>query len=129
MSKPFRLTPYVAPEADLHVAVADALRYLLPKEAVFTSWDLANAASAVEGARKKRRHCLPGWPDAGVFYRGTLVLIELKRERGGVLSRDQRDLHAKLAAANFPVAVCRSVSEVLRVVSIAGIPLRGQIAA
>src|SRR4051812_13080896 len=127
--RPFRLTPYIPPEADLHVAVADALRVLLDPSAVFTSWDLANAKSAVEGARKRRRGCLPGWPDLGIWWGGKLVLIELKRERGGVLSRKQRELHAKLAAADFPVVVCRSVHQVLDAVAAAGIPLRGQVAA
>lgn len=129
MSKPFRLTPYVAPEDDLHQSVADALRYLLPGDAVWTTWELRNAASVAEGARRKRLGALPGWPDLGIWWRGILVLIELKREKLGVLSPTQRELHAKLAAADFPVAVCRSVPEVLRVVSVAGIPLRGQIAA
>jgi hypothetical protein len=126
----FTLTPYIPPEADLHVAVADALRVpTRPARAVFTSWDLANAKSAVEGARKRRRGCLPGWPDLGIWWRGKLVLIELKRERCGVLSPKQRELHAKLAAADFPVVVCRSVHQVLDAVAAAGIPLRGRVLA
>jgi hypothetical protein len=125
----FKLTAPVAPEHELHVAVGDALHYLLPSDAVFTSWDLANAKSAIEGARKKRRYCVPGWPDVGIWWRGTVVLLELKRGRGGALSEAQRALHPRLAAAGFPVAVVRSVPEALDAVAAAGVPLRGRVAA
>lgn len=126
--RPFRLTSPIPDEHSLQVAVGDALRVLLPQGAVFTSWDLANSASAAEGARKKRRHCLAGFPDLGVFYRGRLVLIELKRERYGALSQAQRALHPRMEAAGFPVEVCTSVQDVLEAVSRAGIPLRGRVA-
>jgi hypothetical protein len=125
----FRLTAPVAPEDELHQACADALRYLLPKDAVLNTWELRNASSAVEGARRKRLGALPGWPDLGVLWRGKVVLLELKRERGGVLSPAQKALHPKLAAAGFPVAVCHSVVEALDAVTAAGIPLAGRVAA
>jgi hypothetical protein len=124
----FKLIPYVAPEADLHVSVADALNYLLPQEAVFTSWDLANSASAVEGARKRRKSCLAGWPDLGIAFRSRLILIELKRSRYGQVSAVQRELHARLEDAGFPVVVCCSVEDVLATVARAGVPLRGRLA-
>ena len=128
-ARPFRLTSYVPPENELHQACADALWRLLPSDAVWTTWEARNAASAAEGARRKRLGLLPGWPDAGVFYRGRLVLLELKRSRYGVLSPAQRELHPRLAAAGFPVAVVRSVPEVLDALSAAGVPLRGRVAA
>jgi hypothetical protein len=124
----FKLTHPVPPEHELQVAVGDALRVLLPGDAVFTSWDLAGFVSAAEGARKKRRHCLAGWPDMGVAWRSRLVLIELKRSRYGVLSKAQRELHPRLENAGFPVEVCCSVEDVLETVSRAGIPLRGRVA-
>ena len=128
-SPPFRLTAPITPEDDLHAAVADALRYLLPTDAVFTTWELRNASSAIEGARRKRLGALAGWPDCGVFWRQRVALLELKRERGGVLSPAQRILHPRLADAGFPVAVCRTVVEALDAVSARGVPLRGRIAA
>src|SRR4051812_14996462 len=93
--RPFRLTPYVPDEHELQIAVGDALRILLPDGALFTSWDLAGSSSAAEGARKKRRHCLAGWPDMAVLWRSRMVLIELKRSRYGSLSAVQRQLHAR----------------------------------
>ncbi len=125
----FRLTAFVAPEDDLHQAVSDAFRVLLPKDAICTTWELRNAASAAEGARRKRLGALAGWPDLGVFHAGRVVLLELKRERGWALSPAQRALHPRLAAAGFPVAVCHTVVEALDAVSAAGIQLRGRVAA
>jgi hypothetical protein len=125
----FRLTAPVAAEDELHASVADALRYLCPSDAVVNTWELRNASSAVEGARRKRLGALPGFPDCGVFWRGRLVLLELKRSRGGQLSPAQKALHPRLEAAGFPVAVVRSVPEALDAVAAAGVPLRGRVAA
>ena len=128
-TRPFRLTEFIPPENDLHKAVADALDYLLPADAVWTSWELANASSAVEGARRRRNGCRAGFPDCGVFWRGRVVLLELKRARHGQLSPAQRELHPRLERAGFPVAVCRSVPEALEAVRAAGVPVRGGVAA
>jgi hypothetical protein len=127
-ARKFKLTAFIPPEDDLAFSVCQALRGLLPQDAIFVAFDLSNARSAIEGARKKRLGCVAGFPDCSVWWRGKLVLIELKRERGGVLSPKQRELHAKLEAAEFPVCVCRSVPEVLEVVAAAGIPVRGRVA-
>ncbi len=126
-AKPFRLTRPVPAEDDLAAAVAHALAILLPADAVFTAWDLSNSRNAIEGARKKRLGCLAGWPDCSVWHAGRVVLLELKRERGGVLSEAQKRLHPRLADAGFPVAVCRTVVEALNAVSAGGVPLRGRI--
>jgi hypothetical protein len=125
----FRLTAPIAPEDELGASVNSALAYLAPSDAIITAWDLSNARSAIEGGRKKRLGCLAGWPDMGVFWRGRLVLLELKRSRGGQLSPAQRALHPRLEAAGFPVAVVRSVPEALDAVAARGIPLRGRVAA
>lgn len=128
--RPFRLTPFVPPEDELHQSVADALwSGLLPSDAVWTTWELRNAAGQIEGARRKRLGALPGWPDIGVLWDGRLVLIELKRSRYGALSEAQRALHPRLHAAGHPVAVCRSVPEVLDTLRGRGIPVRGRCAA
>jgi hypothetical protein len=129
VTAPFRLRAYVPPEDELHQAVRHAMRVLLPSDAVFNTWELRNANSAAEGARRKRLGALPGWPDCGVFWRHHLVLIELKRSRDGRLSDAQRELHPRLADAGFPVAIARTVEQALDAVAAAGIPLRGRVAA
>lgn len=127
-ARAFKLTAPVVPEDDLHAAVADALRVLLPNDAVLNTWELRNAASPAEGARRKRLGALAGWPDLGVFWCGRVVLLELKRYRG-YCSPAQRALHPRLAAAGFPVVICRTVVEALDAVSAHGVPLRGRVAA
>ena len=124
-----KLTAPVVSEDDIGATVAHAFAVLLPADAVFTGWDLSNARSAAEGARKKRLGCLAGWPDCSVWWRGRVVLLELKRSRGGQLSPAQKELHPRLAANGFPVVVVRSVVEALDAVSAAGVPLRGRVAA
>lgn len=125
----FRLTAPVTPEDELHFAVYCALRVLLPASAVINTWELRNARDAIEGARRKRLGAVAGWPDMGVFWNGRLALLELKRERGGVLSPAQKLLHPRLKDAGFPVAVCHTVVEALDAVSAAGIPVRGRVSA
>lgn len=127
-ARPFRLTSPVAPEHDLQAALGDALARLLPKGTLFNSWDLANSKSAIEGALKKRRYCLKGWPDCSVWWDGKVALLELKRP-GGYLSPAQRELHARLAAAGHSVAVAHTVPEALNMLAAAGVPLRGRVAA
>jgi len=129
MSAAFRLTELIPDEDELHDAVRHALAVLAPSEAVINTWELRNAASAIEGARRKRLGALPGWPDLGVFWQGHVALLELKRRRHGQLSAAQRELHPRLAAQGFPVSVCRSVPEALAAVRSAGIPLRGSVVA
>ena len=126
--RPFRLRAPVVPEDDLAATVARALPILLPSDAVFTGWDFSNAGP-IEGARKKRHGCIAGWPDCGVFWRSRAVLLELKRQRGGVLSGAQKDLHPRLATAGFPVVVCHTLIEALNAVEAAGVPLRGRVSA
>jgi hypothetical protein len=126
VTKPFRLTAPVIAEDELHAATWQALRILVPPDAVVTTWELRNAKDAIEGARRKRLGALPGWPDMGVFWAGRVVLLELKRERGGYLSPAQRELHPRLALAGFPVAVCHTVVEALDAVAL-HIPLRGRL--
>ena len=125
----FKLTAPIAPEDELHASVWAALSYLCPSDAVVNTWELRNASSAIEGARRKRLGALPGWPDIGVLWRGRLVLLELKRSRGGQLSPAQKLLHPRLDATGFPVAVVRSVDEALAAVRAAGVPIRGRVAA
>src|SRR4051812_11105937 len=128
-ARPFRLTPYVPPEDDEHVALAHALHVLLPPGCFWTSHELRNAKSAAEGANRKRRGCRAGFPDLTVWYRGRVYPFELKRRAGGAVSPAQKVVHAEMAAAGFPVHVCKRPEDVLDVLRREGVPLRGQVAA
>jgi hypothetical protein len=126
--KPFRLTELVAPEDDVHFTIWCGLRRLLPADAVVNTWELRNAVSAAEGARRKRLGAQAGWPDMGVFWQRRVAFLEIKRARGGVLSPAQRDLHGRLQHNGFPVAVVRDLPQALDAISAAGIPVRGRVA-
>jgi len=79
-----------------------------------------------------------GWPDILIVHRGVFG-IELKTEvgrlsktrisrfgRSGVrLIVGQADMHVRLRAAGMPVAVCRSLEDVLAALRGWEIPLRG----
>src|SRR5208282_3113881 len=105
------------PEDDLHLSVRDCLSIAIAAPGVASNdgvmWftvEMRNARDAIEGAKRKRKGVVAGVPDIWVFYRGTVLAIELKR-RGGGRSKAQRDLHAQLNACEIPVLVCRSVEE------------------
>lgn len=55
-----------------------------------------------------------GWPDRLVALDGELILVELKRPRGGRLSDVQRALHRKLGSIGVHVLVIRSKEDVDR---------------
>lgn len=67
-------------------------------------------SKAIAQARAKSLGMMPGFPDLAVFWRGKLLLIEVKAPSGR-LSDAQKSCHAALAAQGFPVAVARSVDE------------------
>ncbi|QEH97310.1 VRR-NUC domain-containing protein [Gluconobacter thailandicus] len=115
------------PEDRLHEQVWDALRYALPSDAVCTSHE-NRQNGAREGARRKRRGCLAGWPDIQILWRGRTYLIELKALRG-TLSDAQREMHARIEAAGVCVAVCRSVDDVFSALTEWGFELRAEVAA
>lgn len=63
-----------------------------------------------EAARMKGEGVRKGWPDyllamARQGYHG--LYIELKRQRGGSVSADQRDVHKMLRAEGYRVEVCK----------------------
>lgn len=115
------------PEDRLHEQVWNALRYSLPADAVFISHE--NRQNGIrEGARRKRRGCLAGWPDIQIIWNSRTYLIELKAP-GGSLSSVQRDMHERIERAGVPVAVCRSVDGVLNYLSACGLSMRGEVMA
>lgn len=137
--KPFRLTPPVAPEDDLHQAVAQTLDKLLLPPAVWCSYPAGHIALTGQQAAKLTRMGLKrNWPDVLVLH-GMLHGIELKR-RGGRLSitrtvrtrrgalrvvEGQREAFPRLEAAGMKLATCETLDAVLAQLVAWGIPLRG----
>lgn len=60
--------------------------------------------------------CVAGWPDLMVVAGGRCLLIEMKTA-DGVLSKAQKEVHAKLAAQGTSVVVVRSLEGFQQVVN------------
>jgi hypothetical protein len=147
MTRPFRLTPPELPEADLQAAVARVLDVaLLPPSFWFSAAIGACRLTPQQAAALARAGVKRGLPDLFVIAppMGRLYGIELKRQRNGYLSKSrvvrtkrgsprilvgQVERFAELEAAGVPVAIARSVADVLAALQQWGIPVRGRVAA
>lgn len=76
-------------------------------------------------AKLKWLGLLPGMPDLGLLWTRGHGFIETKSERG-VLSDDQKSVHAILRAKGHNVEVCRSADDAIRVLTGWSIPSRIQ---
>jgi hypothetical protein len=78
--------------------------------------------------KMKRAGAVKGWPDIFVAvpcidwtgveqveYHG--LFIELKRQRGGVVSQEQKAIHELLRDQGYRVEVCSGAEEAIRVIS------------
>lgn len=141
--RPFRLTAPEPPEAELQANVGAALdALLLPPSFWFSAAIGATRLTPQQAAALSRAGVKRGLPDVFVIAppTGRLYGIELKRRRGGQLSKTkvvrtrrgsprvlvgQVDRFAELEAAGMPpIAICRSVDEVLRKLQEWGVALR-----
>jgi hypothetical protein len=143
-SRPFRLSPLVIPEQDLHETVAKLAYRVIEPPAQWAFYPAgAIQLSAAQVAKLVRMGLRRGWPDFLVLH-GNFYGIELKRY-GGQLSHTrivrtkrgtprvlegQADVFPALIAAGMKeIAVCHTVEEVVATWERWGIPLRGRIAA
>ncbi len=67
----------------------------------------------------------PGFPDLTCYWNGGHLLIEVKREKGGVVSDAQKALHERLSAIGWPVSIVRSQDEAHAALCAAGAPCVG----
>ncbi|KXV48735.1 hypothetical protein AD945_06180 [Gluconobacter albidus] len=114
-------------EDRLHQHIWNALQFILPAGAVPQSFE-NRQNGAREGARRKARGCLPGWPDLGIVWNERTYYIELKAPKGR-LSPEQKVKHAELRAAGAKVGVCRSLDEVIDFLRSVGMPVRAEVMA
>lgn len=135
----FRLKRPIAPEEELHEAVAKALTFLVKPPAMWSTFPAGHVQLPAHAAARLVRCGLKrGWPDIILIHQGRPYGLELKRE-GGRLSRTyltrvrsgawiervgQADVFPRLEAAGMLIAVCASVDEVLAALRGWGVPLR-----
>lgn len=129
----------MAPEADLHAAVAAALEVLLLPPAAWTTFPAGHMPLPAAYAAKLARLGLKrGIPDILLWHDGRCFGVELKRP-GGRLSRTktrrtrsgalrviegQADVFPRLEAAGMKIATCDSVPAVLAALAGWGVPMR-----
>jgi hypothetical protein len=138
-ARPFRLTAPEPDEDQLHAQVAVGLRKLCRPEVEWTTFPAGNVPLPPEYAAKLARLGLQrGWPDILIVYAGVFG-IELKvkgrglsktrmvRTRSGALRvlEGQEDVFPRLEAAGMPIAVCRSLDDVIDALAGWNIPMIG----
>lgn len=103
-------------EDRIQKAVVDYFRIQHPEYIVFA---IPNGGSrnVREAAKLRRCGVLAGIPDLCVLTPEKPIFIEIKTE-GGRLQQSQKDLHPKMEALGYPVAVCRSIDDVKEVLAL-----------
>ena len=111
------------PEEMLQRATASYLDLALPNDAVWFHPPNGGARSKAEAGIFKAMGVKAGVPDLIIIYRGRVVAIELKGEKGR-LSPAQKEMHAQLSLAGALVYTAMSVEHVEGFLRGAGVPLK-----
>ena len=111
-----------APEAALHIEVANYLRHACGP-GVFATTFPAGGGGAARGGKLKGMGLRAGVPDWLIVHDGRALLVELKTKTGRV-SEVQASAHHDLVMAGAQVAICRSVDDVEAALRAWGVPLR-----
>jgi hypothetical protein len=85
---------------------------IVPNAFVFAI-ETGGARIKSEAVRLRARGVRAGTPDICAIYQGTARFIEMKRERGGVVSDAQNYVHALIRAAGCEVVVCAGAAEAI----------------
>ena len=120
-----------ADEHGFQTALIDLLEVVLPPDAVLTSIDHANAASALTGALRKRRGVKKGIPDVWIIWakpcsgRPTPIIVTLEtKATNGKVEKEQRAWAGALQVLGVYWAAPRTIEEAIAAIAAAGIPLR-----
>lgn len=99
------------------------LRKALPADALVWSTDHAGKRSPAAGARMKQRGIIPGISDMFIFWRGTLVALELKAGRNA--ATEAQDVFGSTITDNGGhYCVVNSLEQIECVLRDVGFPLR-----
>lgn len=115
-------------EDALQIEAASFLSLALPKPGAFF-FHVPNggyALSARTGAKFRRMGLKSGTPDIAVIHTGSAYFLELKA-RYGTLGDAQKIVIPEIEAAGSPVAVCRTLEEIVDALTAWGIPLRASL--
>jgi hypothetical protein len=123
-TRPLKLTAPEPSEDQLHASVASVMRVAFRGRPVAWTHFPAGGYFLTRGAaaRLYRLGFNAGYPDLLIMWDAKTLWIELKTSKGK-LSEAQQHTHALLAACNIPVAVCRTIEDVLLVLRTHGVPM------
>ena len=103
-------------EGPVQIAIVDYLRSVMPNCIVHHCRNEINKRGKsiqIELARAKRKGAVTGFPDLLVLPISTIgpLFFEVKAE-GNYATPEQREIHMRLAALGYRVAVVRSIDDV-----------------
>ena len=122
-------------ESPIQIAIVNYLRRVLPPDNIVHhargEINRGGASFMRELSKAKRKGALPGFPDLVVLtYQGTLF-FEVKAE-GNYADKNQKEMHEKMRAMGYRVAVVRSIDDVQECLRdwgigtrVSQVPLRG----
>lgn len=113
-------------EGPIHRAILSWLRAVMPDAIVHHAANeigLAGAAVQRQIAKAKSLGMVPGWPDLEVLTVHGPLFLEVKSP-GGRLTDAQQDVHDRMRALGYRVAVVRGVDEARAALAAWGIPTR-----
>lgn len=73
--------------------------------------------SMKQKVKNKRQGLRPGLPDLLLIVDGRVIMIEMKRRKGGVLSPEQREWHIALNRAGIATYVCHGSDEAIELIN------------
>ena len=119
-----RYADFKIAEGELHLAVAKLLDVALLPPAVWTTFPAGwGRLPRATSGRLHASGLKAGFPDILVFHNARCIGIELKTPQGRV-SKEQEDMHKRLANAGVTVHICYSTEEVHDVLKREELPLR-----
>lgn len=104
-------------EFALHKLVADYLDRVLKPGTWWSTIPAGEGGGYVRGARWKARGARKGLPDLMILRDSRAYFIELKT-RKGVVSDAQDECHDAIKDAGGSVAVCRSLTDVIKALNV-----------
>lgn len=110
-------------EQRFQIKLVEDLRTILPRHVIVVHVPNGGFRSKVEAGILKAMGVLPGFPDLLILFNWRAYTIELKAG-AGQLTTDQQKAHRLLKETNVPVAVCRTLDEVLERLKAWNIPTR-----
>lgn len=110
-------------EQAFQIKLVEDLRTILPRHVIVVHVPNGGFRSKVEAGILKAMGVLKGFPDLLILFNSRAFTIELKLD--GTAANDEQELcHTLLRGTHIPVAVCRSLDEVLGRLTAWNIPTR-----